>query len=141
MGLSGQDLACRRHSLINRDRQDMQGWGWDLGLECCTNAMTEKADMAVSAEIKGRAAVDGGLYYLDEVARILAVTDLEVRGSGSGLGVRRLGGLQRRGFFLLGINELRRASPIHVVWCGGDISCCVVASFIRSLDGSYRDGA
>lgn len=63
--------------------------------------MTEKADMAVSAEIKGRVAVDGGLYYLDEVARILAVTDLEVRGSGSGLGVRRLGGLQRRGFFTL----------------------------------------
>ena len=78
---------------------------WDLGLECCTNATTEKADMAVSAEIKERVAVDGGLYYLDEVARILAVTDLEVRGSGSGLGVRRLGGLQRRGFFLLGINE------------------------------------
>ena len=106
-----------------------------VGLEYCTNAITERADMVASGEIREGVAVDGGLYYLEEVARILAVTDLEVRGSGSVLGVRRLGGLQRRGFFVLGINPYeghRRYMSFGAVVTSRAVS--LLLSFGVSLD-------
>lgn len=61
--------------------------------------------MVSSPKIRDNVAVDGGLYYLNEVARILAVTDDDVKRQDFHLGVRRLGGLHRRGFFELGTDQ------------------------------------
>ena len=61
--------------------------------------------MVSSPKIRDDIAVDGGLYYLNEVARILAVADDDVKRRDFRFGVRRLGGLHRRGFFELGSDQ------------------------------------
>ena len=65
--------------------------------------------MAYSVEIAGRrGSLWSGLFYLDEVANLLSITDATRYGSSFQVSSSRLSGLSRRGFFGLEKNEYER---------------------------------
>lgn len=66
-----------------------------------------------------------GLFYADEVARILLATDGEIRGQSLNLGPRAVQGWSRRGFFGMEKNEYARNRAF--IWFGGVITCRAIA--------------